>query len=144
MCHARSTSVCLPRVDRLFSNWLTKCAVQVPHPVMLIKSLVLKHNQLKTRFCGIFSLPPQPRQSLSMAPPPPLRYQGMGLIKSDSVQGYLAHKKMPTPPGSPREPRHSPTVGSYGLAVSYARYPCMAFWDCHLKEQHVQQKKTQP
>ena len=29
-----------------------------------------------------------------------------------TVQGYLAHKKTPTPPGPPLDPRHRPTVGS--------------------------------
>ena len=28
------------------------------------------------------------------------------------VQGYLAHKKTPTPLGTPYDPRHSPTVES--------------------------------
>ena len=37
------------------------------------------------------------------------------------VQGYLAHKKPPFPLGPPYEPRHGPTVGSYGVAVSYER-----------------------
>ena len=35
------------------------------------------------------------------------------------IQGYLAHKKQPTPLGPPLEPRRGPTVGSYGGAVSY-------------------------
>ena len=34
------------------------------------------------------------------------------------VQGYLAHKKQPPPLGPPQGPRHSPTVGSQGGAVS--------------------------
>jgi hypothetical protein len=37
------------------------------------------------------------------------------------VQGYLAHKKPATPLGHPYGPRHGPTVGSYGAAVSYER-----------------------
>jgi len=37
------------------------------------------------------------------------------------IDGRLAHKKQPPPPGSPSGPRHSPTVGSYGGAVSYER-----------------------
>jgi len=37
------------------------------------------------------------------------------------LQGYLAHKKTPNPLGPPEGPRHSPTVGSYGGAVSYER-----------------------
>ena len=37
------------------------------------------------------------------------------------LQGYLAHKKLPTPLGLPQGPRHGPTVGSYGVAVSYKR-----------------------
>ena len=28
------------------------------------------------------------------------------------LQGYLAHKKKPTPLGPPYDPRHGPTVGS--------------------------------
>jgi hypothetical protein len=28
------------------------------------------------------------------------------------VQGYLAHKKTPTPMGPPQDIRHKPTVGS--------------------------------
>ena len=30
----------------------------------------------------------------------------------NSLQGYLAHKKTPTPLGPPKDPRHRPTVGS--------------------------------
>ena len=31
---------------------------------------------------------------------------------SFKIQGYLAHKKTPTPVGPPSDPRHRPTVGS--------------------------------
>ena len=37
------------------------------------------------------------------------------------LQGYLAHKKTPSPLGPPQGPRHSPTVGSQGGAVSCER-----------------------
>jgi hypothetical protein len=37
------------------------------------------------------------------------------------VQGYLAHKKQPPFLGPSQEPRHGPTVGSHGGAVSYER-----------------------
>ena len=37
------------------------------------------------------------------------------------VQGYLAHKKLPTPLGLPKGPRHGPSVGSQAAAVSYER-----------------------
>ena len=37
------------------------------------------------------------------------------------LQGYLANKKTPTPLGPPLDPRHRPTVGSLGGAVSYDR-----------------------
>ena len=37
------------------------------------------------------------------------------------VQGYLAHKKRYPPLGPPSGPRHSPTVGSWGSAVSHER-----------------------
>ena len=30
------------------------------------------------------------------------------------LRGYLAHKKQPPPLGSPLDPRHRATVGSYG------------------------------
>ena len=33
-------------------------------------------------------------------------------------QGYLAHKKTPTPLGPPYDPRHMPTVGPQGGAFS--------------------------
>ena len=32
---------------------------------------------------------------------------------------YLTYKKSPPPLGPPGEPRHGPTAGSYGVAVSY-------------------------
>ena len=35
------------------------------------------------------------------------------------LQGYLAHKKPPNPLGTPWDPGHRPTVGSYGDAFSY-------------------------
>ena len=38
-----------------------------------------------------------------------------------TLQGYLAHKKTPTPLGQPHDPRHSPNVGSWEGAVSYER-----------------------
>ena len=38
-----------------------------------------------------------------------------------TLQGYLAHKKTPTPPGPPKDPRHRPTVGSEGGAFPYER-----------------------
>ena len=38
-----------------------------------------------------------------------------------TLQGYLAHKKLRPPLGLPQGPRHSPTVGSYGGAISYER-----------------------
>ena len=37
------------------------------------------------------------------------------------VQGFIAHKKHPSSLGPPQGPRHVPTVGSYGEAVSYER-----------------------
>ena len=54
------------------------------------------------------------------------------------LQGYLAHKKMPTPLGPPTDPRHRPTVGSYGGAFSDARGTpvqegkCKAAWEREL------------
>ena len=37
------------------------------------------------------------------------------------LQGYLAHDKTPTPLGPSYGPRHGPTIGSRGGAVSYGR-----------------------
>ena len=37
------------------------------------------------------------------------------------LQGYLAHKKTPTPLGQPYGPGRIPTVGSWGGAFSYER-----------------------
>ena len=48
------------------------------------------------------------------------RVQGSG-FGVQGLQGYLADKKPPPPLGPPQEPRHGPTVGSYGVAVSYKR-----------------------
>ena len=44
------------------------------------------------------------------------------VLASSAVQGCLAHKKQPpTPPlGPPEDPRHSPTVGFWGV-VSYGQ-----------------------
>ena len=42
-------------------------------------------------------------------------------MRGGGVQGYLAHKKMPTLPEPPSDPRHRPTVGSLGRAFSYKR-----------------------
>ena len=38
-----------------------------------------------------------------------------------ALQGYLVHKKSPNPIGPPYGRGHGPTVGSYGVAVSYKR-----------------------
>ena len=35
------------------------------------------------------------------------------------VEGYLAHKKLRPPLGSPQGPGHSPTVGSWEEGISY-------------------------
>ena len=35
------------------------------------------------------------------------------------LQGYLTHKKLPTPLGLPKGPGQSPTLGSQAAAVSY-------------------------
>ena len=43
-----------------------------------------------------------------------------GVVRRD-VQGYLAHKKTPTPLGTAQGHRHRPTVGFYGEAFSYER-----------------------
>jgi len=40
---------------------------------------------------------------------------------SGPVEGYLAHKKPPTPLGLPQDPEHRDTVTSYGRAVSDER-----------------------
>ena len=40
------------------------------------------------------------------------------LHQPSTQQGYLAHKQTPAPRGPPWEPRHGPTAGSYGVAVS--------------------------
>ena len=41
------------------------------------------------------------------------------------LQGYLTHKKTPTPLGPPWHPRHRPMVGSQeGGLFFYLRYPC--------------------
>ena len=37
------------------------------------------------------------------------------------VQGYLVHKKTPTPLGPPQDPAHGPTGGSQEGAFSYDR-----------------------
>ena len=51
----------------------------------------------------------------------------------DPVQGYPAHKKTPLFLRPPQDPRHSPTVGFYGVAVS--RYPSrsLRFFDLPTK-----------
>jgi len=46
--------------------------------------------------------------------------KGLGFARS-RVHGYLAHKQQHPPLGPTQGPRHSPTVGSYGSAVSYER-----------------------
>ena len=38
-----------------------------------------------------------------------------------ALQGYLAHTKLPPSPGHSYGPRHRPTVGSRGGAISYER-----------------------
>ena len=41
--------------------------------------------------------------------------------RTQALQGYLARKKTPTPPGTPQDPIHRPTIGSYRVAFSYER-----------------------
>jgi len=73
-------------------------------------------------------VPPEPRipNPESRIPKPESRIpnpepRDPGNNNSTPLQGYLAHKIPPPPPGPPYEPRHGPTVGSYGVAVSYER-----------------------
>ena len=47
------------------------------------------------------------------------------------LQRYLAHKKPPPPRGPLQAPRHGPTVGSYGVGVSYGRGTPVADHDRH-------------
>ena len=42
-------------------------------------------------------------------------------VEMHLLQGYLAHKKHPTPLGPPQVPRHRATVGSYGGGVYHER-----------------------
>ena len=49
--------------------------------------------------------------------PREMLFGGLGVT---GIQGYLAHKKTPTPLGPPQDPRHRPTLGSYGGAFSCA------------------------
>jgi len=46
---------------------------------------------------------------------------GLAAGNVPSLQGYLAHKKQRSTLGAPCAPRYSPTVGSWGGAVSYER-----------------------
>ena len=46
------------------------------------------------------------------------------------LQGHLAHKKMPPTLGPPQDPRHRPTVGSQGEAVSHSEVPLYMFRCC--------------
>jgi hypothetical protein len=48
-------------------------------------------------------------------------FQGQGELLD--WQGYLAHKKQPTPLGPPRGPKRSPTVGSEEVAGYYECTP---------------------
>ena len=41
-------------------------------------------------------------------------------VLEETVQGYLAHKKIINPLGLPQDPRHRLTVGSYGKEFSYS------------------------
>ena len=42
------------------------------------------------------------------------------------LQGYLAHKKTPTPVGHPQDSKHRPAVWSQGVCVFlWARHPCI-------------------
>ena len=46
------------------------------------------------------------------------------------VQGYLAHEKAPIPLGPPKGPKHSPTIGSEQVALSYERgTPVIRSWN---------------
>ena len=44
------------------------------------------------------------------------------------VQGYLAHKKQPPPPGPSQGPKHELTVGSWGGVVSSERFTPVAVY----------------
>ena len=45
----------------------------------------------------------------------------MRVLEIPMYMGYLAHEKAPPSPGPPKGPKRSPTVGSWGVAVSYER-----------------------
>ena len=52
------------------------------------------------------------------------------------VQGYIAHKKPRPPSGPPWEPRHGPTVGSYGVAFFSKRGTPVAWVGIHAPNPH--------
>jgi len=70
-----------------------------------------------------------PEAGLSI-PRPACPSRGGSFHPEAGLQGHLAHKKQPPPPGPPYGHRHSPTVGSQGGAVSYERDTPVHQTDC--------------
>ena len=61
---------------------------------------------------------------------------------SEKGKGYLAHKNPPPSPGPPYESRHGPTVGSYGVAVSYEQGTPAQGGDVHAEEKGNSKRTT--
>ena len=55
-----------------------------------------------------------PSNTRAFSPPSPFAPTTLSYTRfyKTRVQGYLAHKKTPTPLGLPWDPRHEPTAGS--------------------------------
>jgi hypothetical protein len=50
------------------------------------------------------------------------------LIWTPREPGYFAHEKSPNPVGPSQDPRYGPTVGFYGVVLSYERGPLWCVW----------------
>ena len=57
-------------------------------------------------------------EGVEAAPSSSLVLEVLGLcgegVRVKGLQGYLVHNKLPAPLKPPQDPRHRPTVGSYG------------------------------
>ena len=64
------------------------------------KTSKVRPEGFRVQGCGLGCVPVRPNSKTGGAPP------------RLPFQGYLTHKKTPTPLGPPQDPRHMPTVGS--------------------------------
>ena len=97
--------------------YVTLYTPNLKQPVLLISNLALAIGALRTMKAsqvsnGTYANTKGTYTNSFLWVPSPVRGIRVSFCCYEGVQGHLAHKKIPTPLGPPKDLRHRPTVGS--------------------------------